>query len=153
MSSPTEPTPGPDSAPEPQPQQDTGTDSPSQAIPDSAVDDGARIAELTARIAELEQEKTAREREDAIKDLARRYPYMTPEVLRTFGNVPTAEMEERARILSAAIHERDNGTAPGQVRLGRGGLSPNESPRPTSWADAFRRAREQRRNRHHFDEL
>ncbi|MBC9730823.1 hypothetical protein [Streptomyces sp. TRM68367] len=145
MSSPTEPDPNTDTDQATPPQHGTETDSTLHAVRDTPADSDARISELTARIAELEQEKATREREDAIQDLASRYPYMTPEVLRGFGNVPTAELEERARVLSAAIHERDTGPAPGYVQRGRGGLDPSGSPRPTAWADAFRRAREQRR--------
>ncbi|MCL7490098.1 hypothetical protein M8I34_01275 [Streptomyces sp. MCA2] len=152
MSSPTEATPSPAMESEVPPRGAPETNPP-QATQDTGTAPDAHLAELTARIAELEQEQAAREREGTIQDLARRYPYMTLEILRTFGNVPTAELEERARVLSVALHERGTSPAPGHVHLGRGGLSPNESPRPTSWADAFRRAREQRRNGRHYGEL
>ncbi|MEU9113021.1 hypothetical protein AB0D04_14875 [Streptomyces sp. NPDC048483] len=138
MSSLTEPTPNSAAEPEAPPQGDAESNPP-QATQDAGTAPDADIAELNAQIAQLEQEKAAREQEDTIQDLARRYPYMTPEILRAFGNAPTAELQERARVLSAAIHERDTSPAHGHVHLGRGGLSPNESPRPTSWADAFRR--------------
>ncbi|WP_157878539.1 hypothetical protein [Streptomyces chattanoogensis] len=100
----------------------------------------ARIAELTARIAELEQEKADRAREDAITALAERYRLPAP-VLRSLGDVPAAELEERARILNAAIQERDRPRNP----LGRGGLDPNNAnERNATWAGAFQQARENR---------
>ncbi|QKW05577.1 hypothetical protein HUT18_03495 [Streptomyces sp. NA04227] len=147
MSSPTEPAPGHDTAPDipeaPPAPHDSNT--PPEASTDPQADPGHLVAELRKRIAELEQDKADQEREDLIQDLARRYHYMTPDVLRSFGDLPTAELEERAHLLNNAIHERTTGPAPGHIPLGRGGLSPNGKPRSVTWAGAFQRAREQRR--------
>ncbi|MBP8537292.1 hypothetical protein [Streptomyces sp. MK37H] len=109
---------------------------------DVSPDHETRIAELTQRIAELEREKADRERADTIAELAHRYQYLTPELLRAFGDIPAEELEERALLLNAAIHEREKPRT-----LGSGGLDPHNAndERPATWAGAFRRAREERR--------
>ncbi|MGP8302153.1 hypothetical protein ACTPOK_30380 [Streptomyces inhibens] len=103
----------------------------------------ARVAELTQRIAELEQEKSARERQDTITDLAQRFQYVTADMLHAFGSIPTEDLEERAQALNTAIHEREKPRS-----MGSGGLDPHNSSgrQPATWAGAFQRAREQRRN-------
>ncbi|MFI5528603.1 hypothetical protein ACIA8O_08585 [Kitasatospora sp. NPDC051853] len=98
--------------------------------------------ELTAlrqRVAELEQYKAERDREDLITDLARRTPYVTPEILRAFKDHPAENLEELAHTLSAAIH------ASKPTGLGSGGLTPSGLAPATQWSSAFSRAREERK--------
>lgn len=134
-----EPTEGQDQGP-----QEPVTESPATPVETGADgDSAARIAELTQRITELEQEKSKRDREDTITDLAQRFQYVTPEMLNAFGNVSTEELEGHARVLNTAIHEREKPRS-----AGSGGLDPHRSNgrQPATWAGAFQRAREQRRN-------
>ena len=97
-------------------------------------------AELRQRIAELEQYKENREREDAIADITRRYQYITPEVMRAFGDVSPEQLEVLAQAVNTALHERN--TAGG---IGAGGLTPNSpSEQSAQWSGAFSRARQER---------
>lgn len=103
-------------------QEEIRTSEPAEA--GATVGPEARVAELTQRIAELEQEKSTRERQDTITDLAQRFQYVTADMLHAFGSIPTEDLEERAQALNAAIHEREKPRS-----MGSGGLDPHNSSR------------------------
>ncbi|MGW2815133.1 hypothetical protein [Streptomyces sp. NPDC001415] len=96
---------------------------------------------LRTELAELRRERDARERQDAVDGLLRRFQYMTPEIVQALGDdFPLDRLEAVAAAVNGAVHV---GRYP--RGLGRGGLDPTDgNQRDVTWGRLFTQARQNR---------